>query len=806
MPSPARRPRVSIVIPTFNNLELTQGCLAALRETAPGAEVIVVDNCSTDGTREFLRSRPDLVTVLNDENRGFAKACNQGAELATGELVCFLNNDTIPHRGWLDALAEPFVDPSVGVAGAKLLYSDGRIQHAGIRVSERDGELCPFHVHLLRPADAPQVNRPCELQMVTGACLLARRELARFDEAYLNGHEDLDLCMAVRERGFKVVYAPESVVTHLESQTKRLIGIDQFHYRKGVENEEARGRRRFLERWGRALEVDAPLHVLFTMVGWADEGGGTILPRQIAKALVRRGHRVTVLVAPVREKPGYPPYHVDAATEDGVQLIYLWNRPSTFSDPLRPELELDDPQACKLASELARQLAPDVVHLHSLLGFSFRLPEALGLPTVYTSHNYWPVCPRMYLFRQDLSLCDGPSEDGSKCAACLGQPGKASFYGARVEAGRKMLGVDVDRHLAVSSRVRELFVANGHDPSRIHVLHQQPEPVGRLWEAVGAPREPVERLERPLRVGFIGSLYAHKGAHVLVSALQAFEPGQVEAHLFGGGADDYVGMLRGLDGKGLATFHGGYEPEQLPELLGQVDVVCVPSVWEDCAPLVVAEALAARAPVVGRRIGGIPDFVRDGETGLLVEHGSADALAAALRRFVDDPVLLGRMQAAIEPPRGLDAYLDELVAHYRAAIAERRARAVVPIEGARSVAVLAFADELAASPELLAGWGRTFRDGDDVTLVIDGRGSSEEELGALLGPVIADAGLDGEDSPDLLAVTGDAGTTIARGVTAVLSRREPAAPLAGLPHFDESRLEELRGLVDGRSPSLVRAA
>ena len=650
------------------------------------------------------------------------------------------------------------------------------------------------------------MNRPRELQLVTGACLLARRELARFDEAYLNGHEDLDLCMAARERGFKVVYAPDSVVTHLESQTKRLIGIDQFHYRKGVENEEARGRRRFLERWGDQLVVDAPLHVLFTMVGWADEGGGTILPRQIAKALVRRGHRVTVLVAPVQLKPGYPSYHVDAAMEDGVQLVYLWNRPSTFSDPLRPELELDDPRACELAADVARQLAPDVVHLHSLLGFSFRLPESLGLPSVYTSHNYWPVCPRMYLFRQDLSLCDGPSEDGSKCGTCLGQPQKAPLYAARVEAGRKMLGADVDRHLAVSSRVRELFIQNGHDPARIHVLHQQPEPVGRLWEAVGARRELVERLERPLRVGFIGSLYPHKGAHVLVSALQSFEPGQIEGHLFGGGADGYVEMLRGLDRKGLATFHGGYEPEQLPELLGQVDVVCVPSVWEDCAPLVVAEALAARAPVVGSCIGGIPDFVRDGETGLLVEHGRADALAAALRRFVDDPALLGRMQAAIEPPHGLDAYLDELVAHYRAAIVERRLRPVAPIEGARSVAVLAFADELAASPELLAAWSRAFRGGDDVTLVIDGSGARSDDLGTLLGPAIAAAGLDGEDSPDLLAVAGGDGATIARGVTAVLSRREPTAQLAGLPHFDESRLEELRGLVDSRLPSLARAA
>src|SRR4051794_34122638 len=280
---------VSIVIPTFNNLDLTVGCLDAIRRTTTEAEreVIVVDNGSTDGTREWLARPPGVQAILNDGNRGFAKACNQGAAEARGEAVLFLNNDTIPHDGWLDALVDPLDDPQVGVVGAKLLYADGTIQHAGVVVGERDGDPYPFHVYLCQPANAPHVSRRRELQMVTGACLLARAELARFDEAYVNGHEDLDLCLAAREAGFKVAYEPRAVVTHLESRTKRVIGLEQFHYQKGVDNEEARGRKRFLDRWGATLEVDelrvyredglvAPdaeagcLRVAFTMIGWAE--------------------------------------------------------------------------------------------------------------------------------------------------------------------------------------------------------------------------------------------------------------------------------------------------------------------------------------------------------------------------------------------------------------------------------------------------------------------------------------------------------------------------------------------------------
>jgi GT2 family glycosyltransferase len=216
-------PRVSIVIPVFNRLDLTRQCLEAIREATaePGYEVIVVDNGSTDGTAGFLRAEQSarrLRCLVNGENAGFGRACNQGVRIARGELVVLLNNDTIPQPGWLAALAETMADRDVGIAGSRLLYPDGRIQHAGI-VWNAEGRL--DHAHRWAPADDPAVLVPRDFAAVTGACLMIRREtfleLGGFDDGYHMYVEDVDLCIRAWEAGLRVTYCPSSVVVHLEN-------------------------------------------------------------------------------------------------------------------------------------------------------------------------------------------------------------------------------------------------------------------------------------------------------------------------------------------------------------------------------------------------------------------------------------------------------------------------------------------------------------------------------------------------------------------------------------------------------------
>ncbi len=215
---------VSIVVPVHNCAALTRRCLdAVLIGLAPDWETIVVDDASTDSTPDILAEYGDAIhTVSMDHNGGYASACNEGAHLAGGELVVFLNNDTEPQPGWLQALVR-YADehPAAAIVGAKLLYPTGTVQHAGVVIGQ-DGY--PHNLYAGLPADHAAVNRSRRLQAVTGACMLVRRQAFEdaggFDAGFVNSLEDVDLCLRIGEGGGEVHCCHEAVVTHLESASR----------------------------------------------------------------------------------------------------------------------------------------------------------------------------------------------------------------------------------------------------------------------------------------------------------------------------------------------------------------------------------------------------------------------------------------------------------------------------------------------------------------------------------------------------------------------------------------------------------
>ncbi len=226
------RPDVSVVMPVFNKLELTRVCLESLGAVGAEAsfEIIVVDNGSTDGSREWLTEQQQsgrVRLVLNPENLGFSQGCNLGAKAAQGRYILFLNNDMEVLPGWLDPMVSTLDrDPEVGIVGAKLLFADNTIQHAGVALVEfasQDHDLGGIHQSYRKPAQDPCTTRPQYQQIVTGACMLIRPEVFAavegFGEEYWNGNEDVDLCLKAGQLGWKVVYRPESVIYHYESQS-----------------------------------------------------------------------------------------------------------------------------------------------------------------------------------------------------------------------------------------------------------------------------------------------------------------------------------------------------------------------------------------------------------------------------------------------------------------------------------------------------------------------------------------------------------------------------------------------------------
>jgi GT2 family glycosyltransferase len=221
------RPTCAVVIPTYNGVTLTCSCVEALLGSPPTDakwQIIVVDDASTDSTLTALdRYAAAIHVIARKENGGFAQACNRGASAAGDcDYLVFLNNDTIPVTGWLDALVrEASVHARAAAVGAKLLFPDGTVQHAGIAISQ---DRWPRHLYAGFPGEHPAVNRAKEVVAATAACLLIRREdfdaMNGFDSAFHNGYEDVDLCLRLREAGREIRYCPSSVVYHLESVTR----------------------------------------------------------------------------------------------------------------------------------------------------------------------------------------------------------------------------------------------------------------------------------------------------------------------------------------------------------------------------------------------------------------------------------------------------------------------------------------------------------------------------------------------------------------------------------------------------------
>ena len=211
-----RRPKASIVVPAWNAWEHTRACLVSLRPTmGPRDEAIVVDNGSADETPWALAQFPWAHVITNKENLGFAKACNQGAQVATGGAIVFLNSDTVPVGHWLDQLLAPFSDPAVSAAGARSNFVSGPQLVPAARYTNK-AELRDFE-RSWRWGHTGQVS---EVARLVGFCLAVRRSafeaIGGFDEAYTSGgYEDDDLCRRLVEAGGKLVIAHGSYVHHI---------------------------------------------------------------------------------------------------------------------------------------------------------------------------------------------------------------------------------------------------------------------------------------------------------------------------------------------------------------------------------------------------------------------------------------------------------------------------------------------------------------------------------------------------------------------------------------------------------------
>ena len=437
--------------------------------------------------------------------------------------------------------------------------------------------------------------------------------------------------------------------------------------------------------------------------------GSELYAFQLCRALAGR-HDVALLCA--EYDPARAHGELVRREHEGLRVLELVNnwRFERFEESHRSVLV-----AARVGAVLD-EVRPDVLHVHNLLNLTLEVPSlarARGIPVVATLHDYTLVCPsggqRVHV--AERHVCERIEPE--RCARCFGESAfarqmtigrrtpRAALPEGALRAGRALWrrfprgGAALARRVArgdpvttgeIAARLRhaaeaieavELFVAPSRSLAEEFARLGIPEAKLRVsdygFPALGSGVAPARRAPSGrLAIGFVGTLVWHKGAHVLLEAAARLPRDRFEVLVFGDLATfpDYAASLR-QRAEGLPVrFLGGFASEDAARVYAQLDVLVVPSLWPENSPLVIHEAFQAGLPVVGARVGGIPELLEGGRAGLLYDATSAAALAACLAELIAAPDRLAALAAAQPAVKTIEQDAAEWEVVYAAALAK----------------------------------------------------------------------------------------------------------------------------------------
>jgi glycosyltransferase involved in cell wall biosynthesis len=280
---------------------------------------------------------------------------------------------------------------------------------------------------------------------------------------------------------------------------------------------------------------------------------------------------------------------------------------------------------------------PDVVHFHNIVGLSMGIIEECyrrQIPTVMTLHDYWGICFKNTLLKNNGNIC---KQGGLACLGCREMLAGHLPLPSPVRHAHVLLALrHVDRLITPSRYVAAQYTANGIPRDQIAVIQN-----GIDTENF-APRQ---RTPGKLTLGFIGHLAQHKGLDVLLHALSLMDATPVRLLVVGSGEDaerfQTFAHERGLDP--YVTFYGQVDNRRIASIYQQIDVLVVPSVWPENSPVTITEAMASGIPVIASDVGGISELVEEGVTGYLIPLRDSLAIAERIGRFLRHPELLKSM-------------------------------------------------------------------------------------------------------------------------------------------------------------------
>ena len=462
----------------------------------------------------------------------------------------------------------------------------------------------------------------------------------------------------------------------------------------------------------RSAEKDRSMRILFAAHQFFPEhyAGVEIVTLGLAKELRARGYETFVLAAK-RSIPGndIEPGEIEDYEFEGIPVRRVGRPKEGPNQPYR--LDYENEIMAQRAREYMHEVRPDIVHAEHFQGLSTSVIPAFkefDVPLVYTATDFWTVCPVYTLRRHDGVMCRGP--EIAHCVRCIASqhPGsrmkaavdltpdaairaagtlsktplsKLSYTLHQVGALKERPGhirekmEQVDHIITYTHLMKELLLANGIGEGKIGV-----SPYGiDTSRIVGIPRN--QNIPPPLRVGFIGTVAPHKGCDILIRAFRELpQETKVTLDIYSNleRFKPFVKRLRQLaEGDKRINFVGPFKRENVGEVLSGLDVLVVPSRWYENQPGVILEAFAAGMPVVATDLGGMSEFVRHEENGLLFELDRPDDLTRQLRRLATEAGLIERLRSGIGPVKTVEDDADELEELYTSLLA-RKSRQVEP--------------------------------------------------------------------------------------------------------------------------------
>ena len=620
---------VTIVVPTKNQTDLLKKCIASIERTVDPAFVslIVVDDFSDEpATCRYLaelRGNSRLsCSVIQPRARSaefnFSKLVNDGVAQVTTPLVLLLNNDTEAlEPGWLEDMVGWMCVDGVGAVGAKLLYTDGTIQHAGVIVGSHGG--LAEHVFHRLPKDVIGLNflthAARNVTAVTAACMLTSKaafeSVNGFDEECFGmEYNDVDFCLRLAQLGKRIVFTPQAELLHHCGKSrgvafrpqehvnflKRYPGIKDAFYSESLT----------LDQMPPAINAEnfvhanrlGPLKVMFVSHNLNLEGAPKVL-------VDRAAHFVAAGYAAVVLSPNDGPLRSDFE-KLGIPVI--------ITAPPSPEKELYQEQLLSLGNSAALK-SFDLVICNTLLCFwGVDLARLFDQPVIWNIHESAPV-DRFFTagsrtataVKRSLALADRVLFEAKSTRALFSaHEGNANFA---VIAG----SVDIDgiEQFCEEHDRDSLRRKHGLDPGSIVV-------------------------------SLIGTTCARKGQHVFVEAIEALKAEHasdlknVQFRMIGGRESPYLDYLQAqLEKADLPDTEIVPECENVYDYFRLSDIFVCAS-FQESFPQVVLLAMAFKLGIISTNVFGVTEMISHGYEGLLVEPGVASALANAILSLVQD--------------------------------------------------------------------------------------------------------------------------------------------------------------------------